>query len=110
MYHHPEIPDFHGCQNDHMASETRITLGITNDKLAGRIDVQTRVDSEEGKGKPASLQSGFLESLHDHLFHDELVHVLHAWSCHFMAIVANTHLATHSLQWFGMLSGNVPPP
>merc|ERR1712086_1055349 len=64
------------------------------------------VVTKEGEGCLAVLQRDSPQGLLDDIFHDRLVHVLHAWCSHLRASVARALLAAHSLQRLSVLCGN----
>mmetsp|Transcript_69808 Transcript_69808/g.145924 ORF Transcript_69808/g.145924 Transcript_69808/m.145924 type:complete len:433 (-) Transcript_69808:35-1333(-) len=95
-----------GVDDDLSTCQAGITLGPSDDELAGGVDVEVGEVAEESQSSLAVLELDFLEGLLHNLFDDQLVHVRHAGSSHLGSLVPDALAAAGGLQGLGMLSGD----
>merc|ERR1712151_242834 len=92
-----------GVDDDLAASEAGVALRTTDDELSRRIDVEVGVVAIEAERRCPALELDLRKGGLDHLLHDCLVHVLHAWSSHLLALVTGALLRALGFQRLGML-------
>mmetsp|Transcript_30132 Transcript_30132/g.86786 ORF Transcript_30132/g.86786 Transcript_30132/m.86786 type:complete len:315 (-) Transcript_30132:61-1005(-) len=99
-------PSSVGVDDDLPAGEAGVALRAADDELAGGIDMQVRVITEECKGGLPVLEDDLPQGLLHHLLHDQLVHLVHRGRRGVGARVALDLLLARGLQGLRMLRGD----
>merc|ERR1719330_752387 len=92
-----------GVNDDLAACKPRVTLRAANDELTGGVDVEVREITEQAEGGLAALEHNLCQRLLHHLFHDQLVHLLHAGGGGVWTSVTGDLFAARRFQWLCVL-------